>query len=1353
MKKFLLFICFVFIVTGLMAQTILTESFDGTTFPPAGWTNVLVTGTTTTALWSRATVTAHPSGIAPHSGAGMAEYRSWTYNAGHSALLSTPATSLTAYTATKVKFWMYRDAGYATTYDSVGVYVNTTNSLNGARWIGKVNRSYTLAPVEAAIGWYQYSFMIPSTFNGATNYIMFYAYSRYGNDMYVDDIEVFQPSNMCYVSSTTQQITEAVAPGTTNAAILALQLVTTGDLNSLSTTSITFNTTGTTAVSDITNATCYYTGTSTSFSTTTPFGSAVVNPDGTITFTGSQTLAIGNNYFWLAYDVSSTALPGHFIDGQCNSVTVAGVAHEPTVTDPAGNREIKAPMSGIYTIDQAGSGPRNYISFTAANNELNTLGIGGPVTFNVTSGQVFNVTAGAAPNNYALKLTATGTAANPIRFQKSGTGTNPRINIIGTLATNDVGIFLYGCDYVTFDGIDINDAGTTAYDYLEYGYYLQGPAGNSCNNVIIKNCNVNLSKINSSSKGIYVNSVNATSLLTANNKNRFYSNIVTDCYTGYYFAGNSTYPDDGNEIGTSGGASTINNIFMYGVYYTNQTNFKVFNTTIDYVTSTGTAAGIYSGSGATNSTSIYNNTIKNLTTSSTYSAVYGIYLTAGTTANIYNNTINTLFAGYSVYGIYITSGLTVNIYKNKIFDLAYTGTSSYCPAGIYIANTTANNVNNIYNNFVYDIKAVTGIGSPSAAGLYLSSGKAFNVYHNTVLLNYAATGAGNNRSAAIYATAAAVANTTVDMINNIFINKVNLTANTGAASNRICLWRAGTDLTNISATTNKNLYYGGVVGAKSNIYYNGTTYFPTLAEYKAYVATVDQAAVTEDVSFLSSMTPYNLHVYQQSMPTIVNAGASVITTPFAVTDDIDGDLRNPATPDIGADEFFISGPSPVGIGYAALGNTNSTSSRTLGNVYIGGDASPNWTNYKPRIYYKKSTDNNIFAANDNSVSGWKWTETTDPYSPYYGSTMCSFDIDYGKLTSPVIVNDTIQYFVVAQNADSANPMVTAKPKIGFVATSVSAITSAPTTPNQYYIVSTVNSFPYIQNFEGTTDSDWATTAVNNGGNEWGRGIISKPAINAAHSGTNAWITKQTGNYSAILNCALVSPYFDFSSLSSEPILSFWQNLMVETGWDAGILESSTDGVNWTKVDPVIGNGSDHNTTLSTQWYNNASTDGPITPPKWSSVTSGTASGWFQTTTLLSGFQGLSAVQFRFRFGSDSSLSYDGWAIDDFCITIIPTTLDTPEVSITINSLGQTQLDWSAITGVNSYKVYASDDPTAAFNTWTLLSTTAGTQFIDSAITGRKFYVVVASTDSVPSPTIIKEGQTKQIFLKELTNDR
>jgi hypothetical protein len=194
MKKLFLLIPAVLFGIISSSQTLLNESFDGTTFPPVGWTNLQVSGTGTTSVWSRVTAGTNPI-CTTQSGAGMAAYNCYNYSSGKSAILASPSIDLTgvgANTAT-ISFWMYRDNAYSSTYDSVDVYVSNSVNITGAAHLGKINRSRSLAPSESADGWYNYSLDIPPSYNGTTNYIIFKATSLYGNDIYIDDISVIIP--------------------------------------------------------------------------------------------------------------------------------------------------------------------------------------------------------------------------------------------------------------------------------------------------------------------------------------------------------------------------------------------------------------------------------------------------------------------------------------------------------------------------------------------------------------------------------------------------------------------------------------------------------------------------------------------------------------------------------------------------------------------------------------------------------------------------------------------------------------------------------------------------------------------------------------------------------------------------------------------------------------------------------------------------------------------------------------------------------------------------------------------------------------------------------------------------------
>jgi hypothetical protein len=184
------------------AAQILNESFDGSTFPPTGWTNVRIAGAASPGTWQRVTTGTNPT-CSPHSGAGMGYYNGYSWSSGNAGDLSTPVLDFSS-GSFAVSFWMYRDSGQLAKYDSVSVYVDVNTSSAGGTRLGVINRSKNLAPAVSVEGWYQYTFNIPGSFNTATNYVNFKGTSDFGNRMYIDDISVYSltpPNDLTGISA------------------------------------------------------------------------------------------------------------------------------------------------------------------------------------------------------------------------------------------------------------------------------------------------------------------------------------------------------------------------------------------------------------------------------------------------------------------------------------------------------------------------------------------------------------------------------------------------------------------------------------------------------------------------------------------------------------------------------------------------------------------------------------------------------------------------------------------------------------------------------------------------------------------------------------------------------------------------------------------------------------------------------------------------------------------------------------------------------------------------------------------------------------------------------------------------
>jgi len=679
----------------------------------------------------------------------------------------------------------------------------------------------------------------------------------------------------------------------------------------------------------------------------------------------------------------------------------------------------KNALSGTYTIDPNGSGVNNFTTFTAAITALN-VGVISPITFNVATGTVFAEDLPA--------ITASGTAATPVIFQKSGAGANPIIKATGGSGNVDCAVKLVGSDYFTFNGIDIGVNSGTA---LEYGFYFRSDnAADGCQNNVVKNGTITLNKANVNSKAVFLSS-NATSAGGGNSNNKFYNLTITNACNAFTLTGMTTLYDNGNEIGIeNGGSSTISDIGANNGYtiinYLYQTNLKIFNITMTGNTSTGTATGI-NGVGAASSVEIYNNSISGLVSSSTSAtAACGINIVQAVSANIYSNVISNISSSTgSPYGIQIGAGLSSNnIYNNRISNIIHSGSAangSFIAYGLSTSGSTS--VNNIYNNMIWNITALSAPGLPSGptagpnvrALCITGSASTNNVFNNSIMLDDAAI-APTNQTACLFVSAGP---TSVDLRNNIFVNIA--TPGSDILSRAVVFYKSSASYTNISANSNNNLYYAGTPGTKKLIFYDLTNSDQTLTAYKTRMVNRDQNSITENVPFVSST---DLHI-NPAVATQVAQGAMVITTPFALTSDIDGHLRSATYPDLGADEgeftaLDLSGPV---ISYTNLTHTSSLISRTFNNVSITDVSAINVTSgTKPRLYFRKSpltTVNNTFNDNSNATTGWKFVEANGTAAPF------NFSLDYTILPGSVSINDTIQYFVVAQDL-AATPNVSVK---------------------------------------------------------------------------------------------------------------------------------------------------------------------------------------------------------------------------------------------------------------------------------------------------------------------------------------
>jgi len=157
----------------------------------------------------------------------------------------------------------------------------------------------------------------------------------------LDDISIVELTPMSYVTSVTTQNTDYTYPADTDHHIIGIEIETFGYISPFDVTQFNINMNGSTDISDVSNINLYYSGTSSTFSTSNLFGT--VSPaTGTLSINGTQTLSEGTNYFWLTYDIASNATINNYVDAECVQITMNGGigSQVPSTTAPSGNCQI-----------------------------------------------------------------------------------------------------------------------------------------------------------------------------------------------------------------------------------------------------------------------------------------------------------------------------------------------------------------------------------------------------------------------------------------------------------------------------------------------------------------------------------------------------------------------------------------------------------------------------------------------------------------------------------------------------------------------------------------------------------------------------------------------------------------------------------------------------------------------------------------------------------------------------------------------------------------------------------------------------------------------------------------------------
>ncbi|MFZ9526977.1 MAG: T9SS type A sorting domain-containing protein, partial [Schleiferiaceae bacterium] len=201
---------------------------------------------------------------------------------------------------------------------------------------------------------------------------------------------------------------------------------------------------------------------------------------------------------------------------------------------------------------------------------------------------------------------------------------------------------------------------------------------------------------------------------------------------------------------------------------------------------------------------------------------------------------------------------------------------------------------------------------------------------------------------------------------------------------------------------------------------------------------------------------------------------------------------------------------------------------------------------------------------------------------------------------------------------------------------------------------------YCNDFEDPAKAAWLPlhSTVKTAAHDWEFGTPGQTVISSAASGTKAWMTKLTSNYTPMGRSSLHTPFFVLDS-NVVYTMKFDHNMFSEQYHDGGSIDwSYNGGINWYTLGNVLPSGKWYNTVHVTSLDN--------IRPGWS----GTTNGWTPSSINFTADNSGTLV-FRFRFGSDYTIVNEGWAIDNFCLQRAPlgTPADILNIGVPEASLG------------------------------------------------------------------------------------
>jgi trimeric autotransporter adhesin len=569
---------------------------------------------------------------------------------------------------------------------------------------------------------------------------------------------------------------------------------------------------------------------------------------------------------------------------------------------------VRPTFSGTFTVGTGG----NYPTLTAAVNAYNNSCLSGPVVFSLIDAtypaETFPITINANPD---------ASSVNTLTI-KPATGVTPLIS-----GSSPTGIIrLNGADWVTIDGSNSNTVNNpcppvtaasrdltiinTSNVTATAAIWISGlGAGAGAANNTIKNSNLSAGADQSTGTletfGILINgnAIATTADGVDNNNNTIENNSITRVRFGIYVRGGATASNTNtiirqNLVGPA--AFGADQVGKAGIVIQHQLNPVISYNEVRFV---------------------------------------GVQIAQAASGG---DRVGIGVGGFDGPSTPTTNISGASVIKNNIHDIV--DEKTFSAIGITIAGTGTPSANTIANNFISNIRA-NGTSGDQTIGINIVAGTGDRVVFNSISL----TGdldPGASSSASVSAAGIRINSTTpanLTLKNNLV--SVNISSNTAS-------------LKHYAIVAPATSYAWGTGGADNNDYYVnpantqmvlggiGTTSpftdVTTLASWKTQFTPNQDAASINVAPIFTSAT--DLHLLPTNFD--IDGKGTPIT---GITDDIDCEVRNVSTPDIGADEFVppactaaVGGTASGSATFCATGGGTITAT----GYSVGASSTYNW---------------------------------------------------------------------------------------------------------------------------------------------------------------------------------------------------------------------------------------------------------------------------------------------------------------------------------------------------------------------------------------------------------------------------